>query len=46
MGMSACLHACICVVCMPGTHRSQKKTSDHLEQKLQIATSLDMGADN
>lgn len=46
MGMSACLHACMFAVCILGTYRCQKKASDHLEQKLQIAMSLDMGPDN
>lgn len=38
------MSACMCTACVFGTHRSQKRAPDSLEQELQIAVSYHMGA--
>ena len=34
-----CLHVCLCITCMPGAHRGQKRASDSLELELQMVVS-------
>lgn len=31
-----CLHACLCILCMPGVHRGQKMALDPLQLELHI----------
>jgi hypothetical protein len=34
-----CLHICLCTVCVPGAHGSQRRVSDPLELELQFVVS-------
>lgn len=40
------LPAYVCPTCLPGAHRSQKKTSDPVELKLQMVVSYHENARN
>lgn len=41
-----CLHVCLCIMCMPGAHKSQKKALDPLPLELQKIVSCHVGAGN
>uniref|UniRef100_A0A8C8ULU8 Uncharacterized protein n=1 Tax=Peromyscus maniculatus bairdii TaxID=230844 RepID=A0A8C8ULU8_PERMB len=45
-GCVFCLHVCLGIVCIPGSHRSQKRRSDLLEMELQIIVRCHVGARN
>lgn len=34
--MNVFLHVCVCIICMPDSHKGQKKASDPLELELQV----------
>ena len=38
------LHVCLCIMCMPGACRSQKRALDALELEVQMAVSCHVGA--
>lgn len=43
MCMSACLHVYMCVTCVPGAHKGQKRDLDPLELTLHIVISCHVG---
>ena len=40
-----CLHVCLCIMCVPGACRGQKRASDPVELELQIVVRCHVDAD-
>lgn len=40
------VHECLCTLCMPIAHRSQKRASDPLKLELQVAVRCHVSAEN
>lgn len=45
-GCFACMHVCLCTMCVPGIHRDHRKLSDFPLLGLQMVMSCHMGAGN
>lgn len=43
MGVSACLHVCMCITCMAGVHGGQKRDPGPLELDLEVVMSCHVG---
>jgi hypothetical protein len=44
--MYVCMYVCICIICVPGVYRYQKKISDSLELDLQKVMSYHIDSGN